>query len=390
MKITIVGAGYVGMSLAVLISEYHEVKLLDIDSSKIKKINNKQSPIKDLLVKDYLAHKNLLLSATIDKTQGYRNADYIIICAPTNYNIETGMFDTSKVENIIIDVLKENREASIIIKSTLPVGFTEKIKKKYNYQNIYFSPEFLREGNALYDNLHPSRIIIGNKSDNAKKFAELLSSCALKSKESITIKYMSSSEAEAVKLFSNTYLAMRISFFNELDSYAETKSLDVKKIINGVGLDNRIGNYYNNPSFGYGGYCLPKDTKQLLKNYDQIPNKLITAIVEANITRKEYIVNQIIKRKPKIVGIYRLAMKLDSDNFRDSAVIDIIKQIVSRGIEVIIFEPNFKEELFFGIKVIKESNKFFKESDLILANRASKELDGFIDKVYTRDIFREN
>ncbi len=390
MKITIVGAGYVGLSLAVLIAEYHDVTLLDLDSEKIKNIKHKQSPIEDEKIREFFANKSLLLNATTDKIQAYKNADYIIICVPTNYDNKTNMFDTSNVEITIKNILTENKKSSIIIKSTIPVGYTENISKKYNYKNIYFSPEFLREGNALMDNLYPSRIIIGNKTNASKKFAELLKNCALKNQDSIPIEYMNSSEAEAVKLFANTYLAMRISFFNELDSYSEFRGLNSKNIINGVCHDPRIGHYYNNPSFGYGGYCLPKDTKQLLKNFDDVPNEIIKAIVNANSTRKDHISHQILKRKPKTVGIYRLSMKLGSDNDRESAIYGIIKRIRSKGIEVIIYEPNVIDNEILGFKVLQNLNEFIECSDLIVANRISKEIEGHLEKVYTRDLFQEN
>ena len=348
-------------------------------------INKHVSPIKDEYIENYLKNKKLDLSATIDYKEAFKTAEYIIISTPTNYNEEKGYFDTSSVEDIIIKAKKVNTNASIIIKSIVPVGFTELIKRKYNMDNIFFSPEFLREGNALYDNLYPSRIIIGNENEKSIKFANLLKEAALK--DNIVIKYMCSTEAEAVKLFANTYLALRVAFFNELDTYAEIKNLNTKNIIEGVCLDPRIGTYYNNPSFGYGGYCLPKDTKQLLSNFNNIPQNLIQAVVNSNDTRKNYITNKVLEKCPKCVGVYRLTMKSNSDNFRRSAIKEIINKLKSKNIEIIIYEPLCKDEFFEGYKVIKDFKKFNKMADLILANRIDDKISDMIEKVYTRDVF---
>jgi UDPglucose 6-dehydrogenase len=390
MKISVVGTGYVGLSMAVLLSQYNEVIAFDIDDKKINKINNKISPIKDKEIEVYLKEKNLKLEATIDKEKAYSKSELIIIATPTNYDSVSNSFDTSSVDTVIKDILKYNYNATIIIKSTIPLGFTHFLRKKYNYKNIIFSPEFLREGSALKDNLYPSRIIIGDTTNEAKIFGSLLSKAALKKEDKISVLHMTSSEAEAVKLFSNTYLAMRIAYFNELDSYCETNKIDTRNVINGVCLDERIGNYYNNPSFGYGGYCLPKDTQQLLKNYEKVPNNIIRAIVESNTTRKDFIANQIINLKPKTVGIYRLIMKDGSDNYRESAVQGIMKRMNAKGIRIIIYEPTLKMETFFNSKVISNLEIFKKESEIIIANRFNKEIEDVKFKIYTRDLFGDN
>lgn len=388
MKIAVAGTGYVGLSIATLLSQKNEVVALDVVPEKVKMINKRVSPIRDKEIEDFFENKELNLKATLDYKEAFKDAEFVVISTPTNYDDEMNHFDTSTVEDIIQKVISMKIDTTMVVKSTIPVGFIERMKEKYDIDNIMFSPEFLREGKALYDNLYPSRIIVGEKSERATKFANLLKECSLK--EDVEVKFMNSTEAEAVKLFANTYLALRVSYFNELDTYAELKGLNAKDIIDGICLDPRIGNHYNNPSFGYGGYCLPKDTKQLLANFDDVPQNIIRAIVKANRTRKRHITDMVMDKDPDVVGVYRLTMKKDSDNFRASAIQGVIERLKVEGIKVIIYEPTLDAEEFNGCKVMNDFNRFARKSDVIIANRYDNKLEEVRDKVYTRDLFSKD
>ena len=390
MKISVAGAGYVGLSLAVLLAQKHEVYIVDVDRNKVNSINKKQSPISDKEIEDFLKNRNLNLSATFNFTEAYKKSDYVIIATPTNYDVKTGSFDTSSVESVIKDIIKIDENATIVVKSTVPLGFIDKARKNYKKQDIFFSPEFLRETKALYDNLYPSRIVVGDVTEKAELFGKMLLECSDRDVSEVPLLKMTSSEAEAVKLFSNTFLAMRVSFFNELDCFSEIQNLSTKKIIEGVSSDPRIGNHYNNPSFGYGGYCLPKDTKQLLDNFNNIPNNIIKAVVESNETRKNFIISSIQKKKPQTVGVYRLVMKEGSDNFRESAIIDILYKLKENNVQIVLYEPFLNKDQFRDVEVISNLNEFISRSDLIIANRFSEELHQVKNKVYTRDLFQEN
>lgn len=384
MKITIVGAGYVGLSNAILLAQQHNVTLLDISPEKVQLVNSKVSPIQDVEISEYLANKSLNLHATVDSTASYADADYIVVATPTDYDPETNYFDTSSVEAVLKAAIAQNPMAYLVIKSTIPVGFTQKMRKDFNTEKIIFSPEFLRESKALYDNLYPSRIVVGDRSEAAQKFAEMLRDCSLK--PDVQIVLTDSTEAESIKLFANTYLALRVAFFNELDSFAASHNLDAAHIIDGISLDPRIGTHYNNPSFGYGGYCLPKDTKQLLANYKNVPQNLISAIVQSNDTRKDFIASEVLKRKPSTVGIYRLTMKSGSDNFRSSSIQCVMQRIKEQGVEVIVYEPEYGGQEFLDCKVIGDLNHFKQQSDVILANRLTADIEDVLGKVYTRDL----